>query len=235
MSNEPNQWIVKRYANVGMSEPFVSQFMELQDVLGGTLIFGDDRTRVSESITTIMLDGLLPSFLELREIRDSVNKELPTLDVYQLYEDFGRKIWKSYKELMQNAAKEMGFDIGFLFQKDGAFEKGLMKFRTENPSAPPQMEAYLRENRRLWQSDLADFRNTILEHVSDNRSKYEKFYRPDFAEKLFEAVWRAIIEIMVLLLGFKMPPGVYVIEQDPADPGPKWTKRFRWEIERPIK
>lgn len=229
---EPNQWVVKKYADVGGSEPFIGQFLEVQDIVNATLIFGEDRERVSRSITAISMDGLLPAFLGLRQIRDSVNKDLPMLDGYQLYEDFARKIWKSYKELMQNAAKEIGFDVGFLFQKDASFERGLVKFRAANPTAPPQFEAYLRETRRLWQSDLADFRNNILEHVSEDRAKYEKFYRPDFAEKLFEAVWKAIIEIIVLLLGFKLPEGIYVIEQDPSDPGPKWAKRFRWHVER---
>ena len=232
-NKEPNQWVVKKYANVGATEPFMSQMLDVQDVLNATLIFGADRERVSQSITMILMDGLLPAFLELRQIRDSVSKDLPIVDGYQLYEDFGRKIWKSYKELMQNAAKEIGFDVGFLFQKDTLFEQGLVQFRAANPTAPSQMEAYLRENRRLWQNDLADFRNNILEHVSDDRSQYERFYRPDFAEKLFDAVWKAIIEVLVFLLGFKLPEGVYVLEQDPADPGPKWPKRFRWHMERP--
>jgi hypothetical protein len=157
---------------------------------------------------------------------------LPVVDGFQLYEDFARKIWKSYKELMQHAAKEIGFGVGFLFQNDAKFEQGLKDFRQGNPLASPQLETYLRETRRLWQNDLADFRNNILEHVSDDRSQYGRFYRPEFAEKLFDAVWKTIIEILVMLLSLKLPKGVYVIEQDPADPSPKWPKRFMWHIER---
>ena len=142
-NKDPNQWVVKKYADVGATEPFMSQILDVQDVLNATLIFGADRERVSQSITMILMDGLLPAFLELRQIRDSVNKDLPIVDGYQLYEDFGRKIWKSYKELMQNAAKEIGFDVGFLFQKDTLFEQGLVRFRAANPTAPSQMEAYL--------------------------------------------------------------------------------------------
>ena len=231
---EPNQWVVKKFVDVGASEPFVRQFLELQDILGATLIFGEQRGRVTESLATVITDGLMPTFLKLRQIRELVKKDLPMLEGRELYEDFARKLWKSYKELMQNAAKETGFDVGFLFQKETGFEQGLKKFREANPSASSTLEAYLRETRRLWQTDLADFRNNILEHVSEDRSKYEKFYRPEFAEKLFDAVWKTMIEILVMLLSLRLPEGVYVIEQDPNDPGPKWPKRFMWEIERKI-
>ena len=229
---EPNTWVVKKMANVGGSEPFVSQLLEVHDIVGATLILGDQRLRVIDSLGAIHLDGLIPAFLELRKIRESVNQELPEIDRLQLYEDFARKIWKSYKELMQNAAKEIGFDVGFIFQKETAFEEGLNKFRNENPSVSSNLEEYLRINRKLWQNDLADFRNSILEHASEDRSKYEKFYRPDFAEKLFAAVWKKIIQILAMLLGLRLPEGIYVTERDPADPTSKSKKRFAWEIER---
>jgi hypothetical protein len=231
---EPNEWVVKKYADVGVSEPFMGQFLELPDILNATLIFGEQRTRVTESLMMVEMDGLLQAFLELRQIRESVNKDLPVVDGLQLYEDFARKIWKSYKELMQAAAKEIGFDVGFLFQKEPGFEQGLKKFREANPSASSQLEAYLRETRKLWQNDLADFRNNILEHVSEDRSKYEKFYRPQFAEALFDAVWKTIIEILVMLLRLRLPKGVDVIELHPDAPGPKWPKWFMWHLEHKL-
>ena len=232
--NPPSNWKVEKFADVGASEPFVNQFLELFDILGATLIRKAEKERVENAIGTVLTDGLMPTFLELRSIRASVGKDLPLVDRYQLYEDFARKLWKSYKDLMQRAAKEMGFDIGFLFQKDGKFEAGLKRFRAEYANAPESLEDYLREVRRLWQNDLSKFRNEFLEHREGDRSEHLKFYDARFAESLFKAVWTTIIEILVMLMSLRLPPGIFVVDPGPDNKMPGSPKRFGWEIARQI-
>ena len=155
------------------------------------------------------------------------------LNHFQMYEDFYGKLWRAYKEYMQRAVMPMGFDFGFLFQKDAQFEKGLKVFREKNPTAPPTLEEFLREVRRLWHTELADFRNTIVQHPDAERAQFQKFYNPQFAEALFREVWHTIVEILGMLLELRLPAGVYLEWQGWNDPGPRWKKRFRWQLGTP--
>jgi len=134
---------------------------------------------------------------------------------------------------MQRAAKAIGFDIGFLFQKDASFEEGLKTFRQKWPTAPATLEENLREVRRRWHTELANFRNTIVEHPGADRAQFGKFYNPNFAEAVFTGVWHTIVEILGILLELRLPAGVHVEWQPWNDPGPRWPKRFRWLLGTP--
>jgi hypothetical protein len=226
----PKDWKVQKLADVGTGEPFVRQISELFDILGGTRIFDPQRKAVNDSIGAILIDGLIPTFLELRAIRESQGKDLPIVDRLQLHEDFARKLWKAYKDLTQRAATAMGFDIGFLFQKDTKFLEGLKAFQAEHPEAAPNLEQYLRDTRRLWQNDLAQFRNGFLEHQEGSRRDHEKFYELNYLESLFPAVVRTIVDVLVMLMSFRLPPLVRIVEHDDAIHGPGWPNRFRVSV-----
>jgi hypothetical protein len=227
----PIQWQVRKFADVGASEEFVRQCLELHQILNATTIVEPkEREQVNSALASILIQGLTPAFLELRQIRESIGKDLPLLDRLQLYEDFARKVWKAYKELMQGAAKKMGFSLGFLFQEEPKFEAGLKEFRELNSSAPDAFEKFLRDTRAGWQNELADFRNKVVEHPSADRSAYQEFYEPSNADALFDAVWRTIVQILAVLLGLRLPKGVILIEQSPDDPGPRWPNRFRYHL-----
>jgi hypothetical protein len=68
----------------------------------------------------------------------------------QPYEDFARKLWKAYKDLTQRAAEVMGFKIGFLYQNDKDFDKGLQNFMVDWPALQPGVEDFLRAARGEW-------------------------------------------------------------------------------------
>ena len=55
---------VRKFAEVGASEPFVSQMLELTDVAKATLIFGEVREQLIASISGILTEGLIPAFME---------------------------------------------------------------------------------------------------------------------------------------------------------------------------
>jgi len=232
MTNQkpPNQWQVRKFADVGTSEEFVRQFLELHEILKGSTIFDPERERVNDALGEIHIEGLLPAFLELRKIRESVGKDLPDLDRLQLYEDLARKLWKAYKDLMQRAAKLMGFEIGFLFQKETQFDAGLKRFRKENRSVPDGFEKFVRDTRAGWQNELASFRNEFLEHRQGDRSAYKDFYKPENAETLFDTVWRTIVEILVMLFTLRLPKHFVLVDQGSNDPSRPWPNRFRFHL-----
>lgn len=235
MTEQPpkQQFHVRRFADFGTSEEFVLPVLDLIDILNGTTIFEPQRAQVASSIGAIASEGLSAAFLELRTIQSSVDHNLPMLNHLQMYEDFYGKLWRAYKEYMPSAVRAMSFDIGFLFQKDAPFENGLKAFRGNNPTAPPVLEEFLREVRRLWQTQLADFRNTIVQHPDADRAQFQKFYNPQFAQALFREVWHTIVEILAMLLELRLPAGVYLEWQGWNDPGPRWPKRFRWQLGTP--
>lgn len=149
MTEQPTkQFHVKQFADFGTSEGFVLPVLDLIEILNATTIFDPQRSEVSGRITAIVSEGLAAAFLEMRKIQSSVGQDVPMLNYLQMYEDFYGKLWRAYKEYMQRAVKAMGFDIGFLFQKDAKFEEGLKAFREANSTAPSALEEYLREVRR---------------------------------------------------------------------------------------
>lgn len=224
----PNKWPIVKFSDVGGDEPFVKGMLELTPIVDAGTIYDPQRSEVKEAIMSILIDGLLPAFLELRQIRESANKEMPVLDRLQLYEDLSRKLWKSYKDFTEKAARSMGFKIGFLYDNDKGFQEGSKEFRNQNPRLRSGFEKFLQALRDEWQNDLAKFRNTWLEHQTSDRRRFEKFYRPEYAESLFTSVWQAIVDILPVLLELRLREGWSLIEQDPHDPEPRWPQRFRY-------
>jgi hypothetical protein len=228
--SHPKDWKPVHFANVGTDEAFIREMLEVVQILGGTMIEGQQREHAKDAIATIMTDGLIPTFVELQGIRESQTKNLPVVEKLQLYEDFARKVWKSYKDLTQRAGKTMGFEIGFLYQEDKSFEDGLQKFRADWPGLPAEFEKFVRDNRREWQTELRAFRNGFLEHQQGSRMDFRKFYEVTFVEELFNTVWGTIVDLLVILMSLKLPPRSHVIVNDERIHGP-WPNRFRWVIE----
>lgn len=130
---EPYKWKVIKVADIGGDEEFTKQLLELTTVLEAGMILGPQREEVKHAIASILIDGLMPAFLKLEEIRASVGRAIPLMNLEQLYEDFARKLWKAYKELMQVTLDLMGHKIRFLFQGEKEFREGLVELRRANP------------------------------------------------------------------------------------------------------
>jgi hypothetical protein len=227
---EPNKWTMAKFADIGAGEEFVKGMLDVVPVLEATRIEEPTRAKVKEAILAILIGGLMPAFLELRQIRDSAGKPLPLLDQWQPYEDLARKLWNAYSDLAQKTARLMGFKIGFLFDDEKTFRDGLKEFRQANPTLKEGFDSFLEQTRERWQNDLAKFRNTWLEHKRSDRKKFAKFYTPTYAEELFNATWNTIVIILAALLELRLPPGMHLIEQSPDDPNPKWAQRFRYTL-----
>jgi hypothetical protein len=228
--SHPKDWKPVHFADVGTDEVFIREMLEMINILDGTLIEGQRREEAKHAMVTIMADGLIPTFMELRSIRESQIKKLPLVEKLQLHEDFARKLWKSYKDLTQRAAKTMGFEIGFLYQEERGFDAGLKQFQVDWPGLATGFEKFVRDTRTEWQMDLRAFRNGFLEHQQGSRTDFRKFYDVDFVEKLFSNTWGTIIDVLVILMGLKLPPRVHIVMNDPTIHG-RSPNRFRWVIE----
>jgi len=188
--------------------------MELPDILNGTTIEKKDDAK--HAMLVVAKEGLMPAFEHLKRIRASVTEQMPQLNRMQLYEDFSRVLWHAYKDLMPKAALSFGVNVGFMFQNNEDFEKGLERFKQDNPKIPPGFGEHLRHQRATWQSALAEFRNQFLEHRQEEQTKFRAFYQPQASEALFDSVWRTIVDTLVMAMSLKVYPGFQLAEY-PAD------------------
>ncbi|MDE1146941.1 MAG: hypothetical protein PW843_10005 [Azospirillaceae bacterium] len=86
-------------------------------------------------------------------ITENVDRQLG-----RLTNEFLSGATRSFKERMQATARSLGLDIGFLYQKQSPFERGLAALELTDPA----LAAYLREARR-WGDILVNTRN-LLDH-----------------------------------------------------------------------
>jgi hypothetical protein len=226
---EPCDWKVEKFADIDGEEMFIRHVNELTEILNATSISGKQRDDVRGKLISILIDGLLPAFKELKEIVAAKSKDIPILDRRELYHDFYRKLWKAYKDLTQRAALEMGFNIGFLYQKPSEFRKGLDEFRIQNPKVRAELGTALEEVRESWQNDLATFRNTYLEHQNSDASSYAKYYDPQYAAFLFDHVWNVIVDLLAVLLESKLFHDTKLARPDPIKT-PNWRNRFIFDM-----
>ena len=228
---EPNTWEVKLFAHISGSEEFLAQLaMEMPELVDASMIYGEARDRLKEVILAISVEGLMPAFEHLKKIRALSGEPIPELNRKQLYEDFTRVLWHSYKDLMQKAAKMIEPGFGFLFQNEANFEAGLAEWEKTRPQMARAVAPYLVKQRIDWQNDLSKFRN-YLEHKDDtDPNVFASRYEPEHAEKVFEQVWRTIADILAMLVSLHLPPGVSLIEIPPGDRDPVRVRRFRYAV-----
>jgi hypothetical protein len=229
---EPSGWSVKLFANISGSQEFLMQLvMEMPVLVDASTIYGDARERLQEAIVVISVDGLMPAFEHLKRIRASVIEPVPELNRKQYYEDFAIVLWRAYKDLMQRAPKMMEPEFGFLFQNDARFEAGLAEWIGKRPSMAGAAASYLRKQRSDWQNGLAEFRN-YLEHKDEtNPRAYAAFYEAAQAEKLFEAVWRTIADILAMLISLHLPTGTKPVEIPAEQRSQARPRRFCFTVQ----
>ncbi len=223
---EPNRWTVRHFADVGSSEPFVTRItFGLSDVLDATLY--ENAQQIKEAIMGLSLECLMPAFTSLRELRKIADdNSTPMLNKFKNFDDMYKYLWTAYKDRMQIVAKLMGYDIGFLFQKDALFEKGCEEFLRANPGVRAELIAGMRAIRATWQPGLMRFRNEYLEHQTIRREDVSEFYLLEWAEAAFHTVWTTIEEILVLLMEAKLPKSIRLREIPEAERDPGLPRRF---------
>lgn len=231
---EPNQWKVVHYANVGTSEPFVDTFSgELRELLAASHIPQRQREAIEESMMSILVDGLLPAFTELRKVRGSVTNPMPELERLTLYKNFVRALWTAYKGQFQNTVKLLGFDIGFLFEADVNFERGLTEFVSKSPSLIMDVPELLRRQRVNWQQGLATFRIS-LDHPLANEPDFTSYYEPKKAEMLFEHCWRTMAELLPVFIETRFSPAWSIAEIPIDQRDPNRPRRWRFFQREPV-
>src|SRR5262249_28000974 len=204
-------------SDVGSGEPFVSRIaLELSDVLNAMFVQNnEDEVRAKqakEELQNLVLECLIPAFLSLRELRQSVGKQVPILTALKHFNDMYRTLWTAYKDRMQTIVKMLGFNIGFLFENDQKFEKGCAQFLADNPRIHPKFHDMLKRDRDSWQNRMSKLRNDVLEHKTRKPEDFPEFYTLQGAEVAFDNVWLAIEDILAELAASRFSNQFCLIE-----------------------
>ena len=121
-------------------------------------------------------------------------------------------------------------EFGFLFQSDAKFDAGLVAWAKKRPRIAEAMEPYFRQRRTGWQNELRLFRN-YLEHKDETDPVvYAGRYVPVHAEKVFDAVWRTIADILAMLVSLHLPPGTILVEIPRDQRDPLRPRRFHFAV-----
>jgi hypothetical protein len=59
---------------------------------------------------------------------------IPILNRKKHYENFARVLWHGYKDLWPTVAGLLGYNIGFVFQREANFKQGLKSLVAQNQS-----------------------------------------------------------------------------------------------------
>jgi hypothetical protein len=230
---EPNKWTVRRFADVGSAEPFVARLsIGLLDMLDATQF--PNRDEIKESIIELALESIMPAFLSLRELRKiAADEKVPILTKQKNYEDMYKSLWAAYKDRMKITANLMGYDLGFLFQKDSLFDDGCAQFAKTHPEVSEELIIRMRRNRAEWQLALRRFRNDYLEHKKIKREDVEEFYSLAHAERTFDRVWVAIEETLAILIATQFSGNFCFTDIPDAERDPKLPLRFRLGLVKP--
>jgi len=203
---------LKLAANFGTEEIFVARvWIQTKEILKYIHLPNDDEIDFRFDRLAEQLDI---ACIHLRRIEDRKSfNQLPTFDQQAEYVAFYNSVWWAYKDRFQLFMKELGFDIGFIFQDDKKFEKGAGKFVKDHSDAAEFVEV-ARRDRKLWQNQLATYRNNL--HSGDRRDEKHDPNNPVDARVIFDNVWQAIEEDFVYL-GEKVMDKMWTLVHVPED------------------
>lgn len=229
-------WKLELLSDIGTSNPFVARIsLGLFDILDVTNF--KERKKINDAIFEILLEGLMPAFISLRELRKletqrAKGESVPIITINKSYYNLYNHLWVAYKDRMQRVVKLLGFDVGFLFQKENQFKQGCENFLKQHPNFNQAFTKMLADERKSWQNILSIIRNHYLEHKILDIKQVERFFTIENAKLLFYNCWQAIEEILVILLRTGMPldKGIDIAEIPEKERDPDCPKRFRFVI-----
>lgn len=144
-----------------------------------------------------------------QKIKQPSFKDLTSSQQQDEYNELYGALWAAYKDRLQALLKEVGYDIGFMFQSPKEFEKNAAQFVEDHPGQSWLVD-YARDIRDKWQNDFGNTRN-FTEHSGDLRSLNTDYNDPETAKELFEVVCYVIEGVFALLSQEKLQRGWLVV------------------------
>ena len=240
---DPTKFVVQKMADEGSSSPFMARLylgnLRLRDV-----VFPDHKKRaIFDKPYHFVMETMLNTRITSQEIIQLVEDHLRRLtkgEVGQLrglsihiekpidkelrkeVETFLNSAVRALKQGMQEVARVLQFDIGFLFKKQSAFENGLKILEKDDP----HLAGYLKATRE-WSEQLINSRNAI-EHegwilpkvryfevsgiIKAGEPEISGLKVSDFVKFIMDRLICFVEEVTAHCLKARMPAGISVTE-----------------------
>ncbi len=227
-------FVVEHYADFGTSEPWVTRLMlGLPEIVFVVPAFVDTREKFLLEIGEVF-EVLGMAFEKLRTLRRYGAEGAPVIETNEAFEALYGHLWRAHHDRFPSAMRVLGLDIDFLYGNDKKFERGARRLLAQRPELGDLVEL-MRRDRAEFESRFAAYRNKYLEHRKGraNLQLRDEFHRLESAELMFENVWQAMEDYVVLCAKVHMPPGIQVIEIPENERDPARPMRFRLAMELP--
>ena len=258
VKRDPSKFVLQKYMDEGSSSPFMARLylgnLRLRDV-----VFPDHASRnIFDEPYHFVMETLLNTRSTSQEIVQLIDKhfskltkgEVGRLRGHTIYieetidkelrkevETFLNSAVRALKQGMQSVTKALQINIGFLFQKQNSFEKGIMGLEKSDPS----LGAYLRVTRK-WSERLINSRNAIehegwmlprVKYIEDSggiRAEEPEISNQkvsDFVKFIMDRLCCFVEEVTAHCLQAKMPAGISVTEIPLSQREPEMPERFQ--------
>lgn len=250
---------IQKMAHEGTSTPFIARMylglMRLRDV-----IYTDPKERSDfDKVLDQTYSALMAARTTAKEIRDEweahsrkvssgeiarversnihVEEDL-NRDLRRHVESFVYSAARAIKEGMNTFGREMGKDIGFMFQKQATYERRMQSLLSTDPA----LADYLKKTRASWSERLIETRNAIDHkgwalprveyHVHDGKIEARQPLvdgQPtlEFVEFMLDRLSCFVEDFTAHCLQCRMPRGVAITELPHAERIAECPERFR--------
>jgi hypothetical protein len=131
---------VERYADFGTGEPWVARVMiGLSTIVDTTTLANRDEIKLA---IANVYEALVDAFNDLREIRRiETDADIPVTERQGACSAFYVHLWRAYQDRFGKYLLTTLHDLGFLWQKDDAFESGAAHLADDHPDRGPDRDA----------------------------------------------------------------------------------------------
>lgn len=168
-----------------------------------------------------------------KTIRSEDFQSRPTSEQDAVYNSLYGSLWSAYKDRLIKYLSAIGYEAGAVVAGDNQYEAQMTAFCTRYPELC-WLKQLIDGQKKNWQDLLRDNRNA-QEHDGDLRDKKElpNINNPLEAKRMFAYVARAIENIGVCLISYKLPDYWNVVQLDQN--ATVFDRKPRFKIEIPLK
>ncbi len=165
-----------------------------------------------------------------KAIRSEGFLSLPTSEQDAAYNSLYGSLWSAYKDRLIMFLRSIGYEAGAIFAGDSNYEAQMTALCERYPELA-WLKQVINSQKENWQDTLRDNRNAH-EHDGDLREKKEL---PNIntqleAKRMFAYTSRAIENIGICFLSYKLPEYWNVVHLDPNATVFDRTPRFKVEV-----
>lgn len=251
-------WTIQKVADEGSSSPLMARLMIGMLNLRDTVMDHKARDTFDKPYDLVLkpLLGARDAMHQMAKVWREHERKVATGDVARLERssihvdesidrEFGQEAEafinaaaRAMKKGMQDVAAALGVNIGFLFQKQAAFEAGLAALQASDPA----LARHLRQTRVVWSETLQDARNAVehegwtlspvrytrvLDGVKASEPEIRGMPATEFASFIFDRLACFVEDVTAHLLASKLPPLMALTEVPLADRREDMPERFR--------